>query len=94
MLVGIATIANMMTISTHGGIAFADPQHCDRPGWPLCYSVGFDNGKANPETSCPSGHNANFVWDGKKVVLVAIALTVTLVVMVMETEEEDNQATV
>jgi hypothetical protein len=34
-----------------------------------------------------SDHNANFVWDAKKIVVVAIALTVTLVVMVMETEE-------
>ena len=45
-----------MTISTHG-IAFADPKHCDRPGWPSCYSVGkavSDGG------SCPSGHSANY----------------------------------
>jgi uncharacterized membrane protein len=59
MLVGIAAIASIMTINTHVGIAFADPQHCDKPGWPSCYSVGFDNGKANPGTSC-SGHSKNY----------------------------------
>jgi hypothetical protein len=48
-----------MTISTHG-IAFADPKHCDRSGWPSCYDVGFDGGRANPGTSCPSGHSANY----------------------------------
>jgi hypothetical protein len=31
ILVGIAAITNLLTISTNG-IAFADPQHCDRPG--------------------------------------------------------------
>ena len=49
-----------MAINTHGSIAFADPQHCDISGWPLCYSVGFDNGQANPGTSCPSGHSKNY----------------------------------
>jgi|GraSoiStandDraft_4_1057263.scaffolds.fasta_scaffold1015124_2 hypothetical protein len=44
----IAIVASIMTVSAQGGIAFADPQHCDRAGWPSCYSVGFDNGKANP----------------------------------------------
>jgi hypothetical protein len=59
MLVGIAAIASIMALNTHG-VAFEDPQHCDRPGWPSCYSVGFDNGKANPGTSCPSGHSKNY----------------------------------
>lgn len=59
ILVGIAAIASILTTSIHG-VAFADPQHCDRPGWPLCYSLGFDNGKANPGTSCPSGHSENY----------------------------------
>jgi hypothetical protein len=59
ILVGIAAISSIMLVSTHR-IASADPQHCDRSGWPLCYSVGFDNGKANPGTSCPSGHSKNY----------------------------------
>jgi hypothetical protein len=65
ILVRIAVIASIMTISTHGGIAFADPQHCDRPGWPLCYSLGFDNVRANPGTSCPSGQSKNYcrAWE-------------------------------
>ena len=33
------TIASIMTVGTHG-IAFADPKHCDRPGWPDCFDVG------------------------------------------------------
>jgi len=59
ILVGIAAITGIMTINTDG-IAFADPQHCDRTGWPSCYGVGFDNGKANPGDSCPSGHSKNY----------------------------------
>jgi hypothetical protein len=59
ILVGIAAIAGIMAINTDG-IAFADPQHCDRTGWPSCYGVGFDNGKANPGASCPSGHSKNY----------------------------------
>ena len=41
ILVGIALIASILTIITHCSIAFAYSQHCDRPGWPLCYSIGF-----------------------------------------------------
>jgi hypothetical protein len=58
--IGIAIVASIMIVSSNGGIAFADPQHCDRSGWPSCYSVGFDNGKANTGTSCPSGHSKNY----------------------------------
>jgi hypothetical protein len=60
ILVWIAVIASIIAIGTYGGIAFADPQHCDRQGWPSCYNVGFENGKANPGTSCPSGHSKNY----------------------------------
>ena len=60
ILVGITAIAGIMAINTDG-IAFADPQHCDRTGWPSCYGVGFDNGKANPGASCPSGHSKNSI---------------------------------
>ena len=55
ILVGISAIASLLTISTNS-IVFADPQHCDRSGWPSCYSVGFENGQANSGTSCPSGY--------------------------------------
>jgi hypothetical protein len=44
---GIAVIASIMTVGTYGAV-FADPQHFDRSGWPSCYSVGFQNGQANP----------------------------------------------
>jgi hypothetical protein len=42
------------------GSALADPLHCAQPGWPSCYSVGYQDGQANPGTSCPSGHSDNF----------------------------------
>ena len=38
----------------------ADIAHCDQAGWPSCYSVGFQDGKAHPGTPCPSGHSADF----------------------------------
>jgi hypothetical protein len=39
---------------------FADPLHCDIQGWSSCYSIGYQDGIANPGTSCPSGHSDNF----------------------------------
>jgi len=38
----------------------ADVTHCDQPGWPSCYSVGFQDGKAHPGAACPSGHSTDF----------------------------------
>jgi YVTN family beta-propeller protein len=35
----------------------ANSAHCDQPGWPSCYDVGFANAKANPGTPCPLGHS-------------------------------------
>ncbi len=37
-----------------------DPTHCDEPGWPKCYSVGFVRGWANPGTEPPSGHSEDY----------------------------------
>jgi hypothetical protein len=39
--------------------ALADPPHCDMPGWPTCYTVGYGDGlgKSGP---CPNGHSASF----------------------------------
>jgi hypothetical protein len=34
--------------------------HCDRLGYPPCYSLGFQDKKANPGSSCPIGHSANY----------------------------------
>src|SRR5262249_21341832 len=52
------------------GIALADPVHCDRDGYPSCYSVGYNDGwkqgiwyKSSQQyydPSCPSGHSENF----------------------------------
>ncbi|MBV9668029.1 MAG: polysaccharide deacetylase family protein [Nitrososphaeraceae archaeon] len=38
--------------------------HCDQPGWPSCYSVGYSDGQGN-SGPCPSGHNPEFCtgWD-------------------------------
>jgi hypothetical protein len=54
----IAAIASIDRIGT----AVADPTHCDTPGFPSCFNVGFQDGKANPGISCPSypPHSANF----------------------------------
>jgi hypothetical protein len=34
--------------------------HCDQPGSPSCYSLGFQDGKSSAGTNCPSGHSANY----------------------------------
>jgi hypothetical protein len=34
--------------------------HCDRSGYPSCYSLGYADGRNHPGTSCPSGHSATF----------------------------------
>jgi hypothetical protein len=57
ILVETAVIASITSLSIPG-IVFADPQHCDRRGWPSCYEAGRE--AAISGTSCPSGHSANF----------------------------------
>jgi hypothetical protein len=42
----------------------ADAAHCDQPGYPSCYSMGFEDGKSNPGIRCSSDHSVNFVLDG------------------------------
>jgi len=37
-----------------------DPTHCDQPGFPSCYNVGYSDGQANQGTSCPSGHSSAY----------------------------------
>jgi hypothetical protein len=37
-----------------------DPTHCDQPGYPSCYTVGYSDGQANPGTSCPSDHSSAY----------------------------------
>jgi hypothetical protein len=34
--------------------------HCDQPGWPSCYSLGYNAGKSAPGTSGPHGHSRSF----------------------------------
>ena len=50
----------MMITAGSFHIALADPIHCDQAGYPSCYSVGYNDGQANPGTNCPSGHSDNF----------------------------------
>ena len=58
MLVSFSTIMMITAWSAH--LVFADPLHCDQPGWPSCYSVGYQEGLTNPGTVCPTGHSDNF----------------------------------
>jgi hypothetical protein len=53
-----------MGINNMYGKAFADPVHCDQPGWPSCYKVGYDDG-LGMSGPCPSGHSSEFCrgWD-------------------------------
>ena len=34
--------------------------HCDQPGYPSCYSLGYQAGKNHLGTSCPGGHSAKY----------------------------------
>lgn len=58
-IIGILIGAILLSYNSYG-IALADPAHCDRAGFPSCYDVGFGDGQANPGTSCPGGHSAQF----------------------------------
>jgi hypothetical protein len=42
-----------------------EPAHCDRAGYPSCYSIGYSAGQSNPGSGCPSGHSTNYCngWD-------------------------------
>jgi hypothetical protein len=56
---------SITTVTSIHGIALADPAHCDQPGWPSCYSVGYADGQNHGGTTCSSGHSNNFCagWD-------------------------------
>src|SRR5205823_7003462 len=62
VLVSLATI--MMITAGFAHKVFADPLHCDQPGWPSCYSVGYNAGQRN-SGPCPSGHSSEYCrgWD-------------------------------
>lgn len=34
--------------------------HCDKSGYPACYSLGYADGGKHPGTSCPPNHSANY----------------------------------
>lgn len=39
-----------------------DPAHCDRTGYQSCYNIGFNNGRSQPNTTCPTDipHTRNY----------------------------------
>jgi hypothetical protein len=37
-----------------------DAAHCDQPGWPSCYTLGYQAGSNAVGTSCPIGHSQAF----------------------------------
>jgi hypothetical protein len=56
----ISLVATILISINYYDTVFAFPPHCDKEGFPSCYSIGFDAGKENPGASCPSGHSKNF----------------------------------
>jgi hypothetical protein len=57
LLIALAPFIGLLMImvgSVH--IVFADPLHCDQPGWPSCLFVGYADGQGNSGL-CPSGHS-------------------------------------
>ena len=68
--VGKRNIGGDGVIMSMNGIAVPDPQHCDKPGWPSCYDLGYDHGfdQANFDRlhghrfndGCPPHHSGNF----------------------------------
>ena len=61
----ILTLFGLIWATLPSSYVYADPAHCDQPGWPSCYSVGYTDGQRNPGNSCPSTHSAEFCrgWD-------------------------------
>jgi hypothetical protein len=41
-------------------LAFADPAHCDKTGYPSCWDLGRAVGQAAGGGPCPSGHSHNY----------------------------------
>jgi hypothetical protein len=37
-----------------------EASHCDQPGYPSCYSLGYQAGKTHIGTGCPGGHSAKY----------------------------------
>jgi hypothetical protein len=65
----LSLITTMMAFNAAGGsnTAFAttntatDPIHCDKPGWPSCYDLGYHAGKnARSGIACPTGHSKSY----------------------------------
>jgi hypothetical protein len=38
----------------------AEASHCDKAGWPSCFTVGFQDGENHAGATCPAGHSTNF----------------------------------
>ncbi len=61
----ILTLIGIFWAMWPSSYVYADPAHCDQPGWLSCYSVGYTDGQKNSGKSCPSGHSTEFCrgWD-------------------------------
>ena len=57
--------------------------HCDQPGSPSCYSVGFQVGKNSAGTICPGGHSANYC-SGWKVGAISSLPTSTCAIILIK----------
>jgi hypothetical protein len=57
--------------------------HCDQPGSPSCYSVGFQVGKNSAGTICPGGHSANYC-SGWKVGTISSLPTSTCAIILIK----------
>mgnify|MGYP007135459901 CR=1 FL=1 len=55
-----SSVNNNLTSSNTTSSQHGDAAHCDRTGYPSCYSIGFKNGNSKPGAKCPSNHSANF----------------------------------
>jgi hypothetical protein len=58
--VGVNSLGSHNLQNIYGNALLANSPHCDRPGWPSCYNVGYANGQKAPTSDCPHGHSREF----------------------------------
>jgi hypothetical protein len=59
MLIRISLVVTLIGFNSSES-ALGAPPHCDRKGYPSCFDAGYQDGQANPGTSCPSSHSKKF----------------------------------
>jgi hypothetical protein len=46
----IATVVVLITtILVNAAYAYDDPEHCDKSGWPSCYTIGYQDGQSDAQ---------------------------------------------